>query len=111
MSEFGSGPSLSRDLDFTVTTTGDIEAVSGVEELEKDLALQSLIELQEFEGATQTPRTKVIIQSRVNQILTNDPRVQSVSDIQVTFTAQDNSAEIVAGVSTDDGEQELVFEV
>lgn len=111
MTDFGSGPKLNRDLDFEVTTTGDLSYVRGLQELEKDVALQSLIRLSVFEGATQTVQNKSKIRDQVNSILLSDPRIDQVLSIDITFLEYDNSVEIVSEVSSDNTEQELVFEV
>lgn len=111
MTDFGSGPFLSRNLDFEVTSTGDIRTVNGTEELEKDIALQSLIRLQDIIGSRQTPRTRAVIRSRVNEILVVDPRIEEVLNTTVRFVQGKDSAEVVTTVVSDNSEQELVFNV
>lgn len=109
MTDFGAGPKLTQDLDFEITNTGDIETVSGVRELEKDLSLQSIIELENVGGMRSTPQNKARIRSRVRNILSRDPRVLAVPTVNVTFVPARDSVEIISRVLTDNGDQELVF--
>jgi hypothetical protein len=111
MSDFGAGPFLDRELDFEVTTTGDIRTVSGIDELEKDVALQHLIQLAEFEGYPIRPSTETRIKAATRDILNEDPRINSIVSVTVNFYDNDDRVEIVAQATTDNGEQELVFEV
>lgn len=109
MSDFGAGPFLTQDLDFEVTTTGDIKAVEGIEELQKDVAVQALIQLDDMIGLPQDNRTKAKIKSRVRRLLNDEPRINAVLDITVRYLTGANQAEVVALVYTLGREQELVF--
>ena len=111
MSDLGSGPFLTRGFDFEVTTTGDIRVSEGVRELEKDLALQSIIELDTEVGRRKTPQTRARLRAQVTEVLLQDPRIESIVSIDVTFIDGEETAEIVVSVIADDSEQELVFEV
>ncbi len=111
MSDFGSGPFLTEDFDFEVTTTGDIRISKGVKELEKDIAFQNVIELQNVAGSRKTPQIRARLRSRVQAILLQDPRISSVNSIEIIFVDGNETAKIVTSVIADDSEQELVFEV
>jgi hypothetical protein len=111
MADFGAGPLLTEDLDFEVTTTGDIAVNEGVRELEKDIALQNLINLQNITGTRATPQNRAKIRSRVRGIILADPRVSSVQSVTINFIQQDDAVEIITEVIADGSEQELVFEV
>lgn len=111
MTSFGSGIFLTQDLDFEVTTTGDIQSSTGSDELEKDIAIQSIIQLQGIRGIRGTPQEKARLRNRVRNILTADPRISYVSNLTIRFIQGEEEAEIVASVNTIDGNQELVFEV
>lgn len=111
MTDFGSGIFLTQDLDFEVTTTGDIQSSTGADELEKDIAIQSIIQLQDIRGIRGTPQEKARLRNRVRNILTDDPRISYVSNLTIRFIQGEEKAEIVASVSTIGGNQELVFEV
>jgi hypothetical protein len=111
MTDFGAGPYLTKDLDFEITTTGDIRTTSGVAELEKDIALQSLINLRNEIGVRDTPQNRARFRSQVRDILLADPRINRVTSVSVTFSRRNEAAEIIADVITDNTEQELVFEV
>lgn len=109
MTDFGAGPKLTQDLDWEVTTTGDIESVDGVDELQKDLALFSLINLEQFSGRRLRPRLKSRVVPQVNEILLNDPRIDEVFSVDVKFLQGEDELEIVADVLSNNEEQELVF--
>lgn len=109
MTEFGSGPYLTQDFDWEVTNTGDIRATFGTRELEKDIALFSVAALQQVVGRQQDANTRGRIKSIVIDVLNNDPRVDSVANVNVRFLSRRNEAEVTCDVITDNNEQELVF--
>lgn len=111
MSDFGAGPYLTRDLDFELTTTGDLRVSRGADELEKDIGLQSLIELDGVEGRRQTPKTRAIIKSRLKTVFNQDPRIGEIIDIQIRFIQNLDTVQIAAQVVADNTEQELVFTI
>lgn len=111
MPDFGSGIFLTQDFDFEVTNTGDIRTESGVDELEKDIALQMIKEKDDLIGLPQYPNTSARISSQTREILNADPRVSQVVSVNVKFITSLNEAEITSSVTTDNGEQELVFNI
>jgi hypothetical protein len=110
MTDFGAGPKLTQDWDFEIDETGDIRSVSGLDELGKDLAFASSILLEVKRGLPQSPETNKKIESQARSIALADVRIDRVEYVEVT-TADNNTAEIVMVVVTDNEQQELVFEV
>lgn len=111
MTDFGAGIFLTEDFDFEVTNTGDIRASRGVAELEKDLSVQSIIRLQSIHGIRETPQEKARLRARVREILTDDPRIDTVSDITISFIWDNDTVEISTSAISDNSQQELVFEI
>jgi hypothetical protein len=111
MTDFGAGPLLTQDFDFEVTTTGDLDITRESDELQKDLALFLSISLGEYIGDPAYQNTGAKISSQVDRTLNNDPRINNVIDVEVTFFDSGNKAEVVATATTDNGEQELVFTI
>lgn len=111
--EYGSGIYLTQNLDFEINTTGDLRASFGIDELEKDLAYNSIDELKEIPGRRKTQQTISIVKSRVEQLALADPRVSNViGEIDVFYPdARDETIEVSVTVDTVEGEQELVFPV
>jgi hypothetical protein len=112
MTELGAGPALDRSLDFTIDSTGDIDAVSGNAELQKDVAFQLQILLQEYLGQPLSTDVQTDIQATTANVLNSDNRVQSVDErsIQVQQTRGSGFA-VSARAQTDSGEQEFVIQV
>lgn len=116
--ELGRGPYLDELLDFEVDPTGDIRATpDGSEELQKDLAFQMIIALDDTEGLPATANTRAKIKSRARAVALSDVRIDSV-DIENTTVQEVDIDEpgaarfrIVLPVVASDEEQELVFEV
>lgn len=106
----GSGLYLDQNLDFDPNTTGDLRTVSGSEELQKDLAFQLLITLDEFIGPPLTPGTRADIKSRTVDTITSDSRVDSLDrgSLQVQKPNR-NSIRLSVVVFAGGEEQELVF--
>lgn len=114
MSEnLGSGIYLDEQLDFEISGTGDIETVSGVGELQKDLSIQMIFQLDQYRGSPPTENTREKVASDVIQLMELDTRVDSVitSRLSVTFSDDNKSIEINAPARTNDGVQDLVFNI
>lgn len=106
----GSGLYLDSDLDLGVGTTGDLRTVSGSEELQKDLAFQLLITLQEYIGPPLTPATRADIKSRTVDTILSDTRVDTLDRGSMTVTKPTpESIRIEAVVYAGGEEQELIF--
>lgn len=96
--------------DIAVNSAGDIKTVTGEQELQKDVAYNTARRiLQEF-GQPLRPIVLNRIRARVRDALENDPRIDTVIDIDVT-TVDSNSVEIVASVDAVGERVELVYEV
>lgn len=111
MTELGAGPRLTQNLDWQVDETGDITSSFDSKELEKDLALFSIAALDQQVGRRESPETRGLITSIVRDVHNADPRVDTVINIDVRFISRNNEAEVISTVITDEGEQELVFEL
>jgi hypothetical protein len=112
MTELGGGPALDRTLDFTIDGTGDIKTVTGVPELEKDIAFQLQILLREYVGQPLTGDTRTDIQATTANVLNSDNRIESVNEGSIQVQQQGRTAFVVsARAQTTDGTQEFVIGV
>lgn len=113
MTEYGGGIFLTKDWDFEVNNTGDIRTISGLDELEKDVAFQLASNLDQFIGSRITNEQANDIAIETQQQLSADPRIAAVLDLTVQFPDGDpDTVEVIATVRDTEGdEQELVFEV
>jgi hypothetical protein len=107
--ETGSGPALDRNFDFRIDSSGDIKASNGVSELEKDLAFNSAVLLQDFIGKVLTPTTRQEVNNTLESILEQEERIDSVQNITVEQVEYGFDVEVVATV--DDEKTDLVFPV
>ena len=106
----GSGLYLDKSLDFDPNTTGDLRTVSGSDELQKDLAFQLLITLDEFIGPPLTPATRADIKDLTIDTILSDSRVDSIDRGSLTIGKPDrHSIRLQVVVFADDERQELVF--
>lgn len=108
---FGAGPLLTKELDFELTTTGDLEVTRGSDELQKDIALQLLIQFSDLIGSPKFSNASAKISSRTEAVLNDEPRVDSITSIDVRLLDDANEAEVVAEVVGDGTTQELVFTI
>lgn len=114
MSErFGSGIHLDEQLDFSVDPSGDLQAERGLDELQKDLAFQMIVNLQEFIGQPPSNNISAKVIGVASSIAVSDSRVSSVDkdNSSVTFNRLRDEITINLIVRTVGGEQELVFNV
>jgi len=110
--EFGSGIALDQQFDLSVDSTGDIEATSGVNELQKDLAFNMVLNLERFLGEPPSGNLNTRVADIASRVALADVRVASVSDdISVSFNETRDEITIKMSVRTSDGEQNLVFDV
>lgn len=110
MVEAGGGIYLTRDWDFEIGETGAIRTVTGIDELEKDLAFSSAIALDDVLGEPLTPSTKTTIRSTIQGIMNTDPRISQVRSLQVSYPNQEE-VQIRVEAQTTDADQPLVFEI
>jgi len=124
MTEYGSGPTLDEDFDFTVDETGDIQCTNQVgfetAELEKDLAFTIARRIDLEVGSRTTPAQQASIKSLVRNIILRDSRIARILDVNIeqlekledgsTFIdGYEISARVVG--TDDDVQQELIIEV
>lgn len=110
---FGSGVLLDENFDFEVGNTGDLQHESGVDELEKDLAMQMVISLSQYLGEPGSGNVVNKIAGTAARVALLDSRVRSVSKekTDVKFDRVNGEIDVKLLVNTRDGERELVFEV
>ena len=124
MTEYGSGPTLDEDFDFTVDETGDIKCTNQVgfetAELEKDLAFTIARRIDLEIGSRTTPAQQAAVKSLVRNIILRDSRIARILDVDIeqleeledgsTFIdGYEISARVVG--TDDDVQQELIIEV
>jgi hypothetical protein len=111
-SNLGAGLYLDSKFDLNVAQTGDLRSSSGSEELEKDLAFQLKIVLDDIVGQPLTPDVRAEIISLTIDTITSDLRVQTLDRSSITVTRVRSDALFVeALVETKSGEQELVLSI
>jgi hypothetical protein len=110
--ELGAGPALDQSMDFSITPDGDIAASRGEEELNKDLAFQLIIILDDLSGQQLSPDTRGQIKSLTVDTINSDTRVESVSrgSVQVESAGRD-SIRLSASFISNSGQQEFVITV
>jgi hypothetical protein len=113
MTSLGSGVGLDESFDFEVGSTGDLKSTEGVEELEKDLAFQMVLGLDEFIGRRPTAALPERVARRASDIAEADPRVEFVnrSALEASFSPDARQIDLKMQVKTEDGVQELIFNV
>lgn len=110
----GSGQYLDQNLDFEVDAGGDIQTSSGIDELQKDLAVQMIVSLSQFIGESPTPETEADIKRMAYRVAIADVRVSSVNreNITVEWIGGMKKFDVEVPLTTDtDEEYELVFNV
>ena len=111
--DFGAGIALDEQFDFTVDSTGDIDSTSGVEELQKDLAFQMVVNLDQYLGQPETPNLEAKVSRTVKNVALGDERIQSVSDdsISVIFEPLSDTITVEMSARTVDEQVNLIFEI
>lgn len=111
--EFGSSASLDESLDFSVDNTGDIATDDGTDELEKDLAVQMILGLQQYIGQPPSSNLNAQVFRTASDIATADTRVSSVSrsESTISFSRDRESITILLAARTTSGTQQLIFEI
>lgn len=112
--ELGSGQYLDQNLDFEVDTTGDIRASDGIDEVEKDLAVQMIFSLSDFLGQQPTAETEADIKRVAYRVAIADIRVSSVDreNITVEWMREGREFDVTVPLAVETGEEyELVFNV
>lgn len=108
----GSGLYLDTSLDFDPNGIGDLRTVDGSDELQKDLAFQLLITLQEFVGPPLTPAVRADIKDLTIDTITSDTRVDDIDRGSLRVEKPDkNTIRLQAIVTANGTKQELVFTI
>lgn len=112
MTELGAGIALDEDFDLIIDSTGDIDETRGSAELQKDVAFNLVLELQDILGRPVTKEVLALTKSVTNDVLVEDPRVNNVVSIEVRKVDENSDElEIITSVNADTGQQELVFSI
>lgn len=115
MTDFGSGLHLNSTedtgyvWDLDVDETGDIRTVSGMDELQKDLAFTAAIELEEYRGEPTNPTVLNRIHGVVIDILEQEVRIDNIVNVDVVETDISNRIKISALVESNNEDIELVI--
>lgn len=104
-----SNSDINPSWDLEVDASGDIRTTSGIDELSKDTAYQSAINIEPEIGSRITPTVQNRLQSRVRDAFDAESRITSVISLNVREIGND-AVEITARVQANDEEVELVFE-
>jgi hypothetical protein len=109
---FGSGLYLDNTFDLDVGQTGDLRSVEGVDELQKDLAFQLTILLDDLVGQPLDPETEAQVKSITIDVLTSDNRVEDVDRSGITVRKpRRDTITIQTPVIADNETRDLVFEI
>lgn len=112
MVDLGGGVALDENWDFSVNGRGDLSQVTGINELEKDIAFNVARSLQRVLGDRTANYTEKRIEVNTSTALNDDPRIDRVTTLSAREVRNDpNKYEVVADVETAEGPFELVFEV
>jgi len=111
--EFGSGIFLDEQFDFSVGSTGDLKSTNGLNELQKDLAFKMVLNLEQFLGQPPSGNLEAKVADVASRVAVADVRVNSVVEdsIDVQFNETRDELTVKLAVRTDDGEQNLIFDV
>lgn len=117
MSEnFGGGMYLTNnnDLpplwDLDVDESGDIRTVTGVEELQKDIAYATRIRMEDVRGNPRTPAAVTRVEAIVRQSLQDDVRISRIINVSAREVNSDE-VEVSASAEANGDEVNLVFSV
>ena len=88
MSTNESGLALDEHFDFRIDSSGDIDSMSGVTELQKDLAGAVAGLLKENMGAVLTPTLRAELESLVQSRVAFDDRITDVQSVTVSETTR-----------------------
>lgn len=111
--EFGSGIHLDGQFDFAVGSAGDLKTENGIDELQKDLAFQMVINLDRYIGQPPSGNLEEKVASTAKRVALADSRIGSVdsSKTEVSFSPDRQEITLKMTIQTGEGEQELVFDV
>lgn len=110
----GSGIYLDELFDFEVDQTGDVLSTDGIDELEKDLAVQMKFNLRQFLGEVPSSQLNAEVRRTVAQIAIADNRIVSVDRNNIDVEWKERTKKLVVSMSivTNTNEKyNLVFNV
>lgn len=110
---FGSGIHLDSQFDFSVDPSGDLQAERGLDELQKDLAFQMVINLNKFLGKPPSGNLEARVATTAERVAEVDSRIDFVRTELTEVSYSNDRQEITVKITadTETGEQELVFDV
>lgn len=108
---YGSGIELTGGWDLFIDQTGDIGGTFGEEELLKDLAFNTARRIDDEIGEPKTKETYSSISAIVREEVLQDPRIDSILNIDVRDGTVDEVEVDLTVLVNDDERQSLVFEV
>jgi hypothetical protein len=115
MSDEGTGLSLDQNFDLVISSVGDLEKEDGLDELEKDLAMQVAYTLRNAIGQPDSTELSSQIKSLSRRAVEADVRIDEVLRNSIRIRKIERGTEITYQVSMRaivSGEQEeLVFEI
>lgn len=95
MVEQSTGLSLDEYFDFVIDNSGDVESVSDVDELQKDLATMAWSVVDgELIGNVLTANLAVNLESRIRTQVSDDERIVSVNEASVNRSQTGTGARI-----------------
>lgn len=96
-----SGLNLDENFDFVVSSSGDLDSVSRIDELQKDLsgAITAIVESQ-FTGSVLTPNVATTLESLLRSRVEFDDRVNRVRRIDITESLGATIADVYISVDT-----------
>lgn len=115
MSSEGSGLSLDQDFDLVVSEIGDLDKEDGIDELQKDLAMQVAFTLRNVIGQPDSPELSSQIKSLSRRAVEADIRIDEVLRNSIEIRRRNGGGAVTYSVRMtaiiSDQQQELVFEV
>lgn len=115
MSNEGRGLSLDQNFDLVVSEVGDLDKEDGLEELQKDLAMQVAYTLRNAIGQPDSPELSSQIKTLSRRAVEADARIDEVLRNSIEIRKIENGTEIYYRIrmrAIVSGEQEeLVFEI
>lgn len=111
--DYGSGVHLDQNLDLGVGETGDLKSDSGENELQKDLAFQMILGLDQYIGQPPSGNLPSKVAGTAKTIAERDERIDFVKagETEVSFTDDRRTIELSMVVQADNEEVDLVFDI
>lgn len=111
--ELGSGISLEENFDLNLDTTGDIDSESGIDELQKDLAVATTLVLKQYLGEPPEKGVENRVSDVAKKMVENDVRVNRVVQGSVEVEYSDNRQELSVEMSivTEIGTTRLIVDI